>query len=801
VLGRIRGASIRAQLLGLVTGVAAVLALLVGLEAWNQHVAAQALKHVRDRSLAAVVDLKAVSDAYAVDAVDTAVKVAGGTLPPAQGVQRLREVQRQLEGQWPILLASSFEGERAERLALVAERRKAADALIERLVARMDQDDLEGLRGLVHVELYPIIEPMTQLLQVMVDDALVETDLAVSAELQRQERFARKRGVAVALAIVLLGLVARSIVRGIYRGVEALKAQAQSLRDGSSAGAFSSIPAGELAEVMEAMQAMQQEIVASELQLRAAAEQAEAANKAKSVFVATMSHEIRTPLIGVTGMLEVLSHSGLNAEQQRIVGVIEHSADALLQIIGDVLDFSKIEADRLSLDPEPVDIALLVRTVAANFEAAASSKGLVLAVSIEADVGRAYWVDPLRLRQVLSNLLSNALKFTTQGRIDVRLARQVCEEESDILRLEVADTGIGVTPEQVERLFQPFTQAEASTTRRFGGTGLGLSICKRLVEMMGGHLHMHGVPDAGSTVTLTLPLRRAPDESVALRKSADLGAAAFRKRTAPGIEEARRAGQLVLLADDHPTNREVLSRQIGIAGYACETAVNGADALAKLTHGHYGLLLTDLHMPLMDGLELARAWRELERSEGRPRMPVLAISAAVSTEDVSACIAAGMDGHLPKPLPVVELAKALDRHLGGPLHPAAGEAPAAVPTVAAAPGLAPGPAYDLAALEELTGGDAVLIAEVIADFVASCRSDLVELQRLLPEAPDEARRQAHRIKGAARMVGAREVVQAAAALEEALARGQAGDAAPLAVAIAALSAAPPDSGRGSGTSS
>lgn len=471
----------------------------------------------------------------------------------------------------------------------------------------------------------------------------------------------------------------------------------------------------------------------------------------------TVSLVARASGLRMLGILEK-PLTALDGEQRRIIGVIEHSADALLQIIGDVLDFSKIEADRLSLDPEPVDLAALVRNVVANFEGTASSKGLRLSAHIAPSLGPAYWIDPLRLRQVLSNLMSNALKFTGQGGIDVAVDARPGGEAGDIVHLTVTDTGIGVTAEQVEKLFQPFTQAEGSTTRRFGGTGLGLAICKRLVEMMDGSLTMHGTAGAGTTVGVVLPLRRAPAEAVAVRRPAEPQGALFRRRDAPSIEDARQQGRLVLLADDHPTNREVITRQLHIAGYACETAVNGSDAFSRLQHGGYALLLTDLHMPGLDGLELARQWRAFEADHGLRRLPVIAISAAVTTEDIAARLAAGMDGHLPKPVPIAELAKILDSHLGAPPEPAP-PVVAAPPHAPAAPPVDDGVGgLDPSVLMALTGGDEAVMREVLADFIRAGEAD--------------AQREAHRLKGAARMVGATTLARLAGDAEHRIRHGE-----------------------------
>ncbi|MGN6512571.1 MAG: ATP-binding protein, partial [Lysobacteraceae bacterium] len=289
--------------------------------------------------------------------------------------------------------------------------------------------------------------------------------------------------------------------------------------------------------------------------LRASEARAQEANQAKSAFLAAMSHEIRTPMIGITGMVEILAHGVLDPEQRRAVNIIQSSAQSLLQVVGDILDFSKIEAARLELHPEPVDLRRLLQATVATFGGAASSKGLQLELRIDPGVAPAYRADALRLRQIASNFISNAIKFTDRGRVEVALERLDEGDGSpagDRLCLAVRDTGIGIPPEAQARLFQPFTQAEGDTTRRYGGTGLGLAICRRLAGLMGGEVAMESTPGRGTTMRLRLSLPRAPIEEVAPDAPASAPASSFPLRRLPGVDEAERERSLVLLVDDHP---------------------------------------------------------------------------------------------------------------------------------------------------------------------------------------------------------------------------------------------------------
>src|SRR5690606_32207198 len=308
-----------------------------------------------------------------------------------------------------------------------------------------------------------------------------------------------------------------------------------------------------------------------EQRLRASEAKARDASEAKSNFVAAMSHEIRTPMIGVTGMLEILAHSELDDEQRRTIQVIQQSARSLLQIIGDILDLSKVEAGRLELTPTTVSLPRLLRSTVANFSSSASSKGLVLNCSIDDRIAPAHVADGLRLRQILSNFLSNAIKFTETGVVEAALEWRGREGEGDRLCFRVTDTGIGVTPEQQAKLFQPFQQAEGSITRRFGGTGLGLVISRRLAELMDADVSMDSTPGAGTTMRLALVLPRGDEADLEPEAMPD-PTEGFMARPLPSVEQALQERSLVLIVDDHPTNRLVVGRQLQLAGYASETA-------------------------------------------------------------------------------------------------------------------------------------------------------------------------------------------------------------------------------------
>ncbi|WP_256645911.1 ATP-binding protein [Thermomonas paludicola] len=525
--------------------------------------------------------------------------------------------------------------------------------------------------------------------------------------------------------------------------------------------------------------------------LRDSEARAREANHAKSAFLAAMSHEIRTPMIGVTGMIEVLGHTRLDGEQRRSLNIIQASAETLLRIIGDILDFSKIEAGKMELEPMPTALADLLRSVVANYAGSASSKGLALTCEIDPQLAPAHVADPVRLRQVIGNFLSNAIKFTERG--GVVAAVDVVRHDpgdgalgSDALVLRVTDTGIGISARAQARLFQPFAQAEADTTRRFGGTGLGLAISRRIAELMGGSIEMDSTPGKGTSMRLQVTLQRAPENALPDRLSPGKQMPGFVPRRLPSVADAERERSLVLLVDDHATNRQVIQRQLALAGYASETAEDGMEGLQRWRSGRYALLLSDVHMPRLDGYQLARAIREEEGRAGLPRTPIVALTASALKGEAERCLAAGMDDYLTKPVSIASLGASLQRWLphtagdggmsvedGALLQVANNAQSTASETAPELGGGVDGAILDENILGPLTGNDPEQTRLLLEDFLGSTRSDLAELEHLreagnLPELT----RQAHKMKGAAKIVGAEQLATAAAALEAA---GRSGD--------------------------
>jgi PAS domain S-box-containing protein len=639
-------------------------------------------------------------------------------------------------------------------------------------------------------------------------------------------------------------------------------------------------------------------------QLEHAKAGAEAASRAKSAFLAAMSHEIRTPMNGVIGMTEVLARIGLTHDQNDLVGTIRESAHALLNIIDGILDFSKIEADRLEIERRPVSIADIAEGLCSSLGTVAERRGVKVTAFVDPTVPGVVYSDDTRLRQLLNNLIGNAIKFSggrpgKDGCVALRV--EVVRPAPLEVAFEVRDNGIGMTAETVSKLFQPFSQAEASTTRRFGGTGLGLAICRRLARRMGGDVSVASVLGEGSTFTIRLPLEvpaaqplsDVPDlagvscvvlgascysrddvrvylehagarvlladdmESArvgiqplqgptllvserdelgpdllatskdaietghllilknergamcmvgdrvvtigaqGLRRHALLDAAALAvgrpsvktpstaaippqqarpgaQRSPQSVAQARETGQLILVAEDDEINQKVILRQLSLLGYAAEIANDGREALALWRANRYALLLTDLHMPEMDGYELVKTIRQEEPAN--TRLPIVALTANAVKGEAMRAASAGMDGYLTKPLQLDLLQAALD-----PYFPAAAPAPLREPLTGREPQTGSptsSDAVNLGVLKSIVGDDPDIVRELLTDYLAAARHLAADLRQHCAQGRGrEAAAIAHKLKSSSHSVGAISLGDLCEELENA---GKVGDTARLA---------------------
>ena len=388
---------------------------------------------------------------------------------------------------------------------------------------------------------------------------------------------------------------------------------------------------------------------------------AEDANRAKAAFIANMSHEIRTPMNAIIGLTDLALDTPPSAQQRDYLTLVRTSADNLLAIINDILDFSKIDAGRIELEMRPFVIRDLVQRIAGLHASSAQLKGITLQVEVAPDLGPAFLGDALRIGQVLSNVLANAVKFTEQGQIRLLVHADPSTEPS-LVRFVVHDSGIGISPGKLSDIFEPFLQADTSITRRFGGTGLGLTISRKLARAMGGDLTVTSVLGSGSAFTLSVPLSIAPEDDVL---------------TGPDVTDMRSPSPgpvlRLLLVEDNPINQVLAKALLEQTGHTVVTAADGREGLAQWQRGGIDAILMDVQMPVLDGLSATRALREIERQQGRERTPIIAMTANAMSGDREQCLAAGMDDYIAKPFSRIELWAALARIQ--PLNPDSERAP------------------------------------------------------------------------------------------------------------------------------
>ncbi len=490
--------------------------------------------------------------------------------------------------------------------------------------------------------------------------------------------------------------------------------------------------------------------------LAAAKEQAESSSRAKSEFLANMSHEIRTPLNGILGMADLLRSTPLNAEQRRYGEAIATSGRSLRDLLGSVLDLAKIEAGRMMLEQKNFDLSRMVAELESIYWELAGGRANTFMAQVDLTEKSLLRGDPLRVRQVLGNLLDNAVKFTEGGRIDfgVRVVDSPPGDARRWMLFTVQDTGIGMSKETLEKVFQPFTQADTSTTRRYGGTGLGLSIARSLVELMDGTLDVESAPGIGSKFSVRLPFEEAPETFEAVAASMD------RMVGIPG--PASGVGSLsVLLVEENDVNQEVARTMLELAGHQVQVARDGAEGVRLWTRGRFDCLLMDCQMPVMDGYEATRLIRSSEMARGTRRVRIVALTASTMAGDRERCLAAGMDDFLAKPFESAELLAAVR---GDAFHTEL--RPVSSGNLAS---FDPG---SLAGMLKLDRNQPGFIGKLLALFVRSTPEQIGQVAGVTDETATSAERAAHTLKSTATRFGLHALAGLAAEAETALHAGR-----------------------------